>query len=403
MVMADQRVLDPPGWDRVVMAGRVDPPDPAVVELVRQRVLRAAREEQVRSVLPIAVPLVRRRRQRRRLAIITGLAAAAAAVVAVGVWSGDERAPVAVLASGGGAPALVPPEYDADTCAIGEGRNGLPATDVATLGYLPTDPGYRLEHLFVREYRMNCPTYAPSLALTETADDGRLLRYVTVYGPLAVPPWQRNDDVDRGVVTSVPITETDVRGSRAQLVDHTSPSSGTSIQAVWTDAAGFGWTADTGGLTAAELSPLLDALTLGAEGARLGDADTGGMTMTAYESTPPERRWDPVWFQEYRDGAGTSITVDTRDRGHPAGSVPSGLAIRDRWEIEIRGGKTAHLYAADQDGVDGVIATGSLHWQEGAGTWVSVMISPYDRDKLLAFAESLAPAAPDDPRLDQAE
>jgi len=53
--------------------------------------------------------------------------------------------------------------------------------------------------------------------------------------------------------------------------------------------------------------------------------------------------------------------------------------------------------------VDGVIATGSLHWQEGAGTWVSVMISPYDRDKLLAFAESLAPAAPDDPRLDQAE
>lgn len=75
--MADQRLLDLPGWARLAAAGPVDPPDAAVVDRVRRQVALAVQQERIRMLLPVAVPLVRRRRRRRRLVAIMALSLAA--------------------------------------------------------------------------------------------------------------------------------------------------------------------------------------------------------------------------------------------------------------------------------------------------------------------------------------
>lgn len=108
-------------------------------------------------------------------------------------------------------------------------------------------------------------------------------------------------------------------------------------------------------------------------------------------------------MQDYSDAAGTTYTVETSDRGNPAGSVPWEAGIRDRWLIDLRSGTPAHLAVWDNAGTDDEVVTATLRWQETASTWIWVTISPYDEDKLVTFAESLAMSATDDSRLDQAE
>jgi len=403
--MADQRLLDPPGWARLVAAGRVDPPDAAVVERVRRQVALAEQQERIRMLLPVAVPLVRRRRQRRRLLAIAALAivAASTAILISTVTSDGAARTVALAAGAGGAPALVPAEWDSGFCATGEGRDGEPATDLANLGYLSADRQYQLDSLLIRETRWNCPAYSPSLALVDVADDGRLLRYLTVYGPLAAPPWQTSDPAAGEIGTEAEITEILVHGRRGQLLEIGSPGGGTSVTAVWTDPAGRGWTATSGGVPAVALEDLLDAMTFGSAGARLDAAESDGMAVTSYESAEPEQRWEPRWRQEYSDAAGTTYSVETFDRGNPAGSVPWEAGIRDRWLIDIRSGTPAHLAVWDNAETDDEVVTATLRWQETASTWIWVTISPSDEDKLITFAESLAKAGPGDPRLDQAE
>lgn len=388
----DLDVVDLPGWDELVRAGAVASPPPEVVERARRQVAAAARQAQPSAVI------VGTSRWRRPVAIAAAVAAAAAAV-AVGVVSLNGEEPTVVLASDGTAgPALV---VDSDLdCHTGGNRVADPAATAATLGYLPADPTYTLTSLYVRELRWNCPAYSASLALVAVAADGRVDRYVTVYGPMVAVPWVDPDE------TGAAVSSTTVQGHAAQFLDHSDPVWGASHQAIWTDAEGRGWTADTGGLDATEVEEVLEALVLGADGAQVAGSELFGMTATSYENQAPVHHWQPSWGFEYRTSSGDTISVDTTNEGAQETTAPSLTGIADLRRVTVRDGKAAWLR------VDDYSQTGGGHelivkWREGPETWVSASTHSDEvaaaEATLLHFVESLAPAAPDDPRLDLAQ
>lgn len=394
----DMDVDDLPGWDDLVMAGAVAPPPPEVVERARQVVAAEARDEE----LDVRVVGASRRRRLLPVAVLAAAAAAAAAVT-VALLTADDDGPTVVLAAGDSAAPGIAADGDLD-CHTGMARVAAPADSVATLGYLSTDPVYELTELLVREERWNCPAYAPSLGLVDVAADGVVDRYVTVYGPMLTAPWADPDDYSvppEGY--SIPIESTLVQGHAAQLLDHSNPLWGTSYQAIWTDAEGRGWTANTGGLDEAELERTLAALVLADDGARVAGPDLFGMAATAYPSVTPVQHWQPIWRFYYRTSSDATVSVDTTTEGSQEGTAPFQVGSTDQRRIVVRGGKTAWLTVSDLSQTDVGSASATLSWQESSGVWISVSMQPYaDADgeaELLDFVEALAPVLSDDPRL----
>lgn len=397
----DLDLVDLPGWGELVRAGAVASPPAEVVERARRAVAAAARDE-VSDVRVVGAS------RRRRLVPVAVVAAALAAAVTVALLTADEDGPTVVLAAGDAAAPGLAADADLD-CHTGMARVAAPANSVATLGYLSTDPAYELTELLVREEQWNCPAYSPSLGLVDVAADGLVERYATVYGPLLTAPWADPDEYSvppDGY--SIPINSTLVQGHAAQLLDHSDPLWGTSYQAIWTDAEGRGWTANTGGLDQAELERTLASLVLGDDGARVAGPELFGMAATAYPSVTPVQHWQPIWRFYYRTSSGATISVDTTTEGTQEGTAPFEGGIADHRRITLRDGKTAWLTVSDLSQTDaGASAAGlGLTWREGADAWVSVSMPSYDvtagEATLLKFAETLELASSDDPRLDLA-
>lgn len=337
--------------------------------------------------------VVRRGRQIRRVRRVRrGIAALSSVVAIVGAVaivsragsnssSVEMAAPVDLLAGAGAV------HDDAGNCGgYAESREpGEAAVPRLMPDWLP--PGLEVGHAWARAEltdRRTCPAVPTALVALRHGDGGEVSAAVRVTGP-SPEPFRRYSGPSYEPVA--------VRADDgAELVRF--PAVDASIlQVQWTEPDGTSWSMTSQGLDTAGLLAVAANLELrglnGSPVARLPEPVDAVEEVWRLEELPGELpSEEPFWHVVIDDGQTLSIDVSRPLVPWPAISEITGPGST---LLEVRG----HTAVAFDNGSASSVW---LVWDEEPGLRVSVS-GTLDLETLKHIAESLAPAAPDDPRI----
>lgn len=346
---------------------------------------RARRVPPVGDVVRRGHRIRRVRRVRRGMTALSSVAAIVGVVAIVGRAGGDR--PTMELA----APADLPlgaeaVQLDAGSCdGYAErrepGEAGVPRLMPA---WLP--PGLDVGKAWARALltdRRTCPAVSTALVAVRRGDGGGVSAGVRLEGP-SPERYRRYDGPSYDPVT--------VRGDDdAVLVRF--PVDASILQVQWTEPDGTSWSMSSQGLDSATLLAITASLELRGSGgspvAQLREPVAAVEEIWRLEHLPSEPPAEqPFWHVAVDDGQTLSIDVTRPLVPSPAISA---VTAPGSTTLEVRG----HPAVAFDNGSASALW---LVWDEEPGLRVTVSGS-LDLDTLVRIAESLAPAAPDDPRI----